>query len=100
MKSLFLGDPFLEPWFSSLKKVLPAEFYPDVYSPQENLEQQLGDVEIIIDLGAIKIDKKVIDLGKKLRFIQVVGVGFNHIDVNYVIARNILLANTPGPMSG
>ncbi|QOR34295.1 D-glycerate dehydrogenase [Clostridium sp. 'deep sea'] len=46
-----------------------------------------------------KIDKTIIDAGKKLKVISNYAVGYNNIDVEYCTKRGIKVCNTPGVLT-
>jgi D-3-phosphoglycerate dehydrogenase len=59
------------------------------------IKQIVGDYEGIIIRSRIKIDKTLIDLGKKLRFIGRVGAGLENIDTDYAVKKGIACINSP-----
>ena len=64
-------------------------------SKAEMLEK-IGDYEILIMRVDPKIDKEILDAGKKLQMIGVCAVGTNHIDVDYAKEKGIQVFNAPG----
>ena len=64
-------------------------------SKAEMLEK-IGDYEILIMRVDPKIDKEIIDAGKKLQMIGVCAVGTNHIDTDYAKEKGIQVFNAPG----
>ncbi|MDX9697237.1 MAG: NAD(P)-dependent oxidoreductase [Bacteroidales bacterium] len=59
------------------------------------IKQIVGDYEGIIIRSRIKIDKTLIDLGKKLQFIGRVGAGLENIDTDYATKKGIACINSP-----
>ncbi|KJE48750.1 MULTISPECIES: D-glycerate dehydrogenase [Acidiplasma] len=57
----------------------------------KNIENADG---ILITLNE-KIDKNLIDLGKKLKVISTYSVGYDHIDVDYALKKGIKIGYTP-----
>lgn len=53
------------------------------------------DADIISVFTTSRLDKKVLEQFKKLKFIALRSVGFNHVDINYCVEHNIKIANTP-----
>ncbi len=93
------------------KKVLIVEKCHDILFDQLNkigydCERKVGitqsDLEKIIDQyyglvvrSKIKVDKTLIDLGKKLQFVARVGSGMELIDTTYASSKNIECINSP-----
>lgn len=67
--------------------------------PQLNLEagltEQLAGVEVVIDIGGHSTHE-LIDAAPNVKLWQVIGTGLDNFDVQYVLDKGILLANTPG----
>jgi D-3-phosphoglycerate dehydrogenase len=63
--------------------------------PQNELVQQIGDYDVLIVRSATKVDRAVIDAGKKLKVIARGGVGLDNIDVEYAKSKGIEVFNTP-----
>lgn len=63
-------------------------YYADL--TQEELEQQIGDYEILfMQLRGLKANKTVIENGKKLKIIATATTGLDHIDVEFAKSRGI-----------
>jgi D-3-phosphoglycerate dehydrogenase / 2-oxoglutarate reductase len=58
------------------------------------LAELIDDFDIVI-AGTEKIDKKVFDRAKKLKFISRVGIGLDGIDLNYAREKGVKISYTP-----
>jgi len=58
------------------------------------LAELIDDFDIII-AGTEKIDKKVFDRAKKLKFISRVGIGLDGVDLNYAREKGVKVSYTP-----
>ncbi len=63
--------------------------------PQDELAQRIGEFDVLIVRSATKVDRTVIDAGKKLKVIARGGVGLDNIDVAYAESKGIPVYNTP-----
>jgi D-lactate dehydrogenase len=61
----------------------------------ENTVSEVADAEIISIFINSVIDKKIIDLMPKLKFISTRSTGFEHIDLEYCASRGIKVSNVP-----
>jgi len=62
---------------------------------QENLPAAIADYDVLIVRSATKVNKAVIDAGKKLKIIARGGVGLDNVDVEYAQSKGIQVFNTP-----
>ena len=62
---------------------------------QEDLPAGIADYDVLIVRSATKVNKAVIDAGKKLKIIARGGVGLDNIDVEYAQSKGIQVFNTP-----
>lgn len=81
-----------------LIEMLEKENISIAYHPEYNREDIIKNIYLydgIIVRSKIKIDKEIIDLGSKLKFIARSGAGMDSIDVEYAQQKNILCINSP-----
>jgi len=77
-----------------LKKMgIRADVKPGI--SREELLKVVGDYNILIFRGRLKIDKEVIDAGKNLKILARYGVGLDNVDVEYAVKRGIAVVNAP-----
>lgn len=62
---------------------------------QEDLPTAIADYDVLIVRSATKVNKAVIDGGKKLKVIARGGVGLDNIDIEYAQSKGIQVVNTP-----
>ena len=71
----------------------------EVFSGKGNMRDWLlsniGSADGILITLNDKIDKELIDHGKKLKVISTYSVGYDHIDVEYAKSKGIIVTNTP-----
>jgi len=70
--------------------------YAESGSEDEWIEN-LKDVEVSFTRGPFT--RKMIDSSKRLRMIQTVSVGFNHIDISAALEKDVIVCNVPEVMS-
>ena len=64
--------------------------------PREILLNKVREVDGLLCLLTERIDKEVLEAGKKIKVISNYAVGFNNIDVTEATKRGIYITNTPG----
>lgn len=62
----------------------------------EDLKKYVAESTALITYLSDKIDRHIMDCGKNLKLIANYGAGFNNIDVNQAVKRDIWVTNTPG----
>ncbi|CDX01729.1 Glyoxylate reductase [Desulfitobacterium hafniense] len=77
-------------------KVWPEE---DTPIPRSVLEQEIREVDGLYCLLTETIDASLLDLGKNLKVVSNMAVGYNNIDIEAATQRNILVTNTPGVLT-
>jgi phosphoglycerate dehydrogenase-like enzyme len=101
VKALFLPQAGTEePWLGDVRAALGNGAELSVYDKDKDLAEQFAGVRVVIDQGG-HASREVIDAGAEagVELWQVLGTGLDHTDVDYILAKGIKLANTPGPFS-
>jgi phosphoglycerate dehydrogenase-like enzyme len=102
MKVLFIGfADLVHPWYDDFIEAIAEKHSVALYDPQFPLAPQFQGVQVVVDQGGWGTREMIdaaISSGAKLW--QVIGTGLNHIDVKYILEKNLPLANTPGIFSG
>ncbi len=62
----------------------------------EELKKIIKDYDALIVRSSTKVNKELIDAGKKLKVIGRAGVGLDNVDADAASARGIIVMNTPG----
>ncbi|MGC8766259.1 MAG: phosphoglycerate dehydrogenase [Brevinematia bacterium] len=76
-------------------------FYENIYvkvnekTTKEELIKELSEYDVLIVRSGTKVDKDVIDAGKKLKIIARAGIGLDTIDVEYATQKGIIVMNSP-----
>jgi len=76
-----------------LKKRFDVVYQPEI--EQEKVASVVSDADAILVRSKPRIDAKVIENAKNLKFIGRAGVGMDNIDINAARARGITVENTP-----
>src|SRR5690348_58263 len=97
---LYLCTTKQQPWFGIAMEAFPRDQEVIVYDERRPLGDQLAAADIIVEHGGMKITREIVDMASRARFIQRNGTGMDHMDVQYVLSKGIVLANTPGQFSG
>ncbi len=63
--------------------------------PEDEIANVVSNYEGIIVRSGVKITKKIIDSGKKLKVIGRAGVGVDNIDVEHATSKGIVVMNSP-----
>ncbi len=94
MKMVFLDIKTIEDGVSldKLKSLGELKVYPR--TEYKDVIERIGDAEVIF-LSKVKIDKKVLDSCKNLKFIGVAATGFNNVDLEECKKRGIAVTNVP-----
>jgi D-3-phosphoglycerate dehydrogenase len=82
------------------EELLSAVRHHDVatYDPSKSLASQFAEADVVLDHGG-HATREMIDAAPKVRLWQVHGTGVDALDVSYLKAKGIPVANTPGPTS-
>lgn len=59
----------------------------------------IKDADAVIPVIPDKINKKIVEAGKKLKVIAAYSVGYDHIDLETSTNKNIYVSNTPGDLT-
>ncbi|KAK4314494.1 hypothetical protein Pmani_014199 [Petrolisthes manimaculis] len=84
-----------------LKEKCDIEVYPESHPiPREELLRKIVGKDGIFCLITEKIDKEVLDAaGPKLKVISTLSVGYDHLSLDEIKRRKILVGNTPGVLT-
>ena len=90
---ILVSDPLAEDGLGLLR----SEFQVDVKTdlPEEELIKIIGEYDALLVRSGTEVTAKVIDAGKKLRFIGRAGAGVDNIDMDAATRRGIIVANAP-----
>jgi len=63
------------------------------------LEEQFGDVEVVLDSGGSVGTHEMMDVAKNVKLWQILGTGLDHVDVKYMKSKGFMVSNCPGQFS-
>ncbi|MEW6026130.1 MAG: D-glycerate dehydrogenase [Planctomycetota bacterium] len=67
--------------------------------PRQTLLGEVSNADALLCMLADRIDRRVIDAGKRLKVISAYAVGIDNIDVSYATKKGIIVTNTPGVLT-
>ena len=62
---------------------------------RDEIINAIGEYDVLLVRAETKVDRAIIDAGKKLKVIGMNGIGLNHIDVEYAKSKGIDILNVP-----
>ena len=84
-------------WQETFQEMLPSRHRLTTLNPEEDLEAQLSDADVVVDLGGWGT-RAMMDAARTARLWQILGTGFDHFDVAYA-SKRLVVANCPGQTS-
>jgi phosphoglycerate dehydrogenase-like enzyme len=89
-----------EPTLTEFLGILAGRLELRLYDHAQPPDAQFADVDVVVDHGGHGT-RPMIDAaaGVGVRLWQVLGTGLDHTEVEYILSRDLRLANTPGPFS-
>ncbi|WP_315785675.1 D-glycerate dehydrogenase [Fischerella sp. JS2] len=83
-----------------LEEVANVEVWPQRQPPPDKvLLEKVQEVDGLLCLLTDQIDQQLIEVGKSLKVISQMAVGFDNIDISTATARRIPVGNTPGVLT-
>ena len=93
-KKIIIVSPVHQHLVSELKRLkYDVEYFPSI--KYKDLEKKISSKELLILRSGIVIDKKIINKGKKLKYILRAGSGLDNIDLKTAKKKNIQVFNMP-----
>src|SRR5579864_5910496 len=80
--------------FDMIKSLGTAVIYNDIPKSDDEIIRRVKDAEIIT-ANWIKVNRKIVDGARKLKFIVVPAVGYERVDAKYAAKRGIKVLNCP-----
>jgi D-3-phosphoglycerate dehydrogenase len=90
---VLVSDPLAEEGLAILRPVVDVDVKTDL--KEDELIKILGDYDALLVRSGTDVNAKVIEAGKKLKFIGRAGVGVDNIDVDAATRKGIIVANAP-----
>lgn len=91
-----IGEQKLDPEYWRRIQALTEKF---VMLPKDSPEinKQIADADcLLVNPFVFKVDKNLIDLAQKLKFIGVLATGYGAIDFEYAAKKDVVVCNIPG----
>lgn len=97
---LFISSQIPKTILEDLKAVYSLDCHDslDPLSPEE-IKERIQDADALLCPLSDKIDKEILDAGKKLKLVANYGAGFDNIDIGYAEKKGIAVTNAPAPSS-
>ena len=80
--------PFVKDCFSSIGEV-------EVFPGREIKPDVVGDADCLLVRSVTRVDSDLL-AGSKVRFVGTATIGFDHIDIEYLVRNNVGFASAPG----
>ncbi|MCL1147693.1 4-phosphoerythronate dehydrogenase [Shewanella sp. 10N.261.52.F9] len=81
--------PYVQQLFGDLGSI-------ETINGRELTPEQVEDADVLLVRSVTKVDKALLGLNKKLKFVGSATIGTDHIDLDYLASRNIPFSNAPG----
>ena len=102
LKVSYLPHPIgsVEERHQYLPEILPKEFDTEIFDRSKDALSQLKGREVIVDLGG-NIEPELVDVAAEvgIKYIQVQTNGLDHVEVERIIEKGMILAHCPGHLS-
>ncbi len=101
LKVLFFPPPpdLRKPWQQDVIDAVGPRHNLVLYNPDTSLASQFDKTAVVIDYGGIRATNEMADQAASVRLWQILGTGFDRLDVDYWRKKKIPVANCPGPFS-
>ncbi len=90
---VLVSDPLAEEGLEILKKAFEVDVKTDL--KEDELCRIIGDYDALLVRSSTEVTAKVIEAGKRLKFIGRAGVGVDNIDMDAATRKGIIVANAP-----
>ncbi len=90
---VLVSDPLAEEGLEILKKACDVDVKTDL--KEDELCRIIGDYDALLVRSGTEVTAKVIEAGKRLRFIGRAGAGVDNIDTDAATRKGIIVANAP-----
>ena len=90
---VLVSDPLAEEGLEILKKAFDVDVKTDL--KEDELCRIIGDYDALLVRSGTEVTAKVIEAGKRLRFIGRAGAGVDNIDTDAATRKGIIVANAP-----
>ena len=90
----------LASFVKSLPEILLREFDTEIFDRSKDALSQLKGREVIVDLGG-NIEPELVDVAAEagIKYVQVQTNGLDHVEVERIIEKGMILAHCPGHLS-
>ncbi len=90
---VLVSDPLAEEGLEILKKSVNVDVKTDL--KEDELCRIIGEYDALLVRSSTEVTAKVIEAGKRLKFIGRAGVGVDNIDMDAATRKGIIVANAP-----
>ena len=100
LKILLLPVPrIFVPWCQDLVDALADRHDLCVYDADRSIAEQFHGVAVVIDHGGHVGTHEMMDAATAARLWQIMSIGYEHVDLDYLKSRGLKVANVPGTTS-
>jgi len=90
---ILVSDPLADEGLEILRRECTVDVKTDL--TEDQLVETIGEYDALIVRSGTDVTARVIEAGKRLRFIGRAGAGVDNIDMEAATKRGIIVANTP-----
>src|SRR5579872_6410009 len=88
-----------DPWLTDFLEVVDKRHKLVFYDYSRQAKQQLAGIDVIVDQGGIHGTREIGECVDGVRLYQILGTGFDHLDLAYWRTKGMPICNTPGQFS-
>ena len=93
--NILIIDAFPSNFIDQLSQ-MPVTFTFIPKADRNEVLEKIPEAEILIMNSKIRVTKEVVDMAPKLKMVIRAGVGMDHIDVEYLESKGVIVLNTKG----
>ncbi len=91
---VLVADKVEEALINRLEGRFQVDYFPGI--SRDDLIGIIGEYDVLVVRSRTKVDKELLDRGKRLKLVARAGVGLDNIDVEYAVGKGIKVVNAPG----
>src|SRR5437016_5936672 len=101
LNGLYLPNlAYREPWQSDVVTAITPKHHLAVFDYDRPVAPQFAGIEAVIDFGGSMGTREMADAARSVKLWQILGIGFDHFELEYWKKCKIPVANCPGQFTG